>query len=464
MNLYRPIFHFMPEKSWMNDPNGPIYYKDEYHLFYQYNPNSDHWDTMHWGHAVSKDLVHWTHLPIALYPSNELGETHCFSGCALVNDEGLPMIFYTSVGENKRNFKDGAEQWIAISKDEMFSWEKPNFNPIITADIHGDILIKDWRDPFIWKKDNLWYMVLGGGHDGKGCVLMYKSTNLLEWQFIDIIYETNEYEILECPNMLTFEEKYVLVYSPCDEVKYHIGTIDENNKFLIEHTGILDNNFGREGFYAPNTLVDPKGRNIMWGWLPEDSRRDFKGNAGWAGVQSVPRILSLKDNETLIMEPAEELNALRYDEEIYEHLIIHDEKWKLETQGRALEIDLNIQIQGDEQFSLNLLESNDSSECTILSYNAMEETLLLDRSKSSLSDLPNKCSLKAKLSCKKEHNLNIRVFVDHSTVEVFADNSICMSTRVYPTLENSYNISFTLKNSSKLNVNKFSIWKMRSIW
>ena len=94
----------------------------------------------------------------------------------------------------------------------------------------------------------------------------------------------------------------------------------------------------------------------------------------------------------------------------------------------------------------------------------MEETQVLDKSKSSLSVLPNKCSLKAKLNCKKEHNLNIRVFIDHSTVEVFVDNSICMSPRVYPILEDSYNISFTLKNSSKININKFSIWKMRSIW
>ena len=92
MNLYRPIFHFMPEKNWMNDPNGVVFYKGEYHLFYQYNPNGDQWGTIHWGHAKSKDLVHWEHLPIALYPSNDKGELHCFSGCAVIND-GEPTIF-----------------------------------------------------------------------------------------------------------------------------------------------------------------------------------------------------------------------------------------------------------------------------------------------------------------------------------------------------------------------------------
>jgi len=94
MNIYRPIYHFMPEKNWMNDPNGPIYYKGEYHLFYQYNPNDYKWGDIHWGHAKSKDLINWEHLPIALHPSKEFDEHHCFSGCAAVNDEGSCYLLY----------------------------------------------------------------------------------------------------------------------------------------------------------------------------------------------------------------------------------------------------------------------------------------------------------------------------------------------------------------------------------
>ena len=204
MDLYKPHYHFLPENNWMNDPNGPIYYKGKYHLFYQYNPNDYHWNTIHWGHAVSEDLVHWEYLPIALFPSNDLGETHCFSGCTTINVDGLPTIFYTSVGENERNARDGAEQSMAVSYDDMITWEKYKLNPVIKSNIHGTIDVKEWRDPFIWKEDGKWYMVLGGSIEEKGSILIYSSDNLVKWEFINVMFEAPSYKTLECPNMLKF--------------------------------------------------------------------------------------------------------------------------------------------------------------------------------------------------------------------------------------------------------------------
>jgi beta-fructofuranosidase len=116
-------------------------------LFYQYNPYGDHWGTIHWGHVCSADLVHWEHLPIALHPSTEHGEVHCYSGCTVL-DDGEPKILYTSVGEGERNAGTGAEQWLATSNDGMRTWMKYQGNPVMTAEIHGGVDIREWRDPF----------------------------------------------------------------------------------------------------------------------------------------------------------------------------------------------------------------------------------------------------------------------------------------------------------------------------
>ena len=260
MDIFKPTYHFMPDKNWMNDPNGTIQYKGDYHLFYQHNPFGYKWDHMHWGHAKSKDLVHWEHLPIALYPSVELGEKHCFSGCAILND-GIPVIYYTSIGEGNRNASVGPEQWMAISKDDMLTWEKHPNNPLLNLNIHDKMDIKEWRDPYIYRESDLWHMVLGGAHDGKGCVLSYSSEDLIKWTFIGKLYESNDTTI-ECPNLFKLDDTYVLFYSPCSTVQYRTGTINSENKFLSEVSGIVDYS-GFEGFYATNTLVDEKGRTIL---------------------------------------------------------------------------------------------------------------------------------------------------------------------------------------------------------
>jgi beta-fructofuranosidase len=126
----RPVYHFRPPAYWMNDPNGPIYHKGYYHMFYQHNPYGDQWGNMHWGHARSRDLVRWEHLPIALWPSKEVGEEHVFSGCALINNQGQPMIFYTSIAQGK-SAGEYAEQWAAIGDDSLIHWQ--NIHPILCS-------------------------------------------------------------------------------------------------------------------------------------------------------------------------------------------------------------------------------------------------------------------------------------------------------------------------------------------
>lgn len=459
MNVYRPIYHFVPEKNWMNDPNGVIFYKGEYHLFYQYNPYGYQWGTIHWGHAKSKDLVHWEHLPIALYPSNNKGELHCFSGCAVINGEE-PTIFYTSIGEGERHQTAGAEQWMVVSKDDMVTWEKYDNNSVMSLDIHGDIEIKEWRDPFVWKEDNSWLMVVGGSHNKKGCALIYRSEDLKQWEFLNILYEDKD-EIWECPNCFKLEDKYVLVYSPNDQVKYYIGTINDEYKFIPESGGTLDYS-GWEGFYAPNSFVDDSNRRIMFGWLTDVSRGEFKGCGEWSGAQSIPRILDIR-NEKLHMEPAKEFQMLRGNHKEYKNLSV-SKTWEPEIKGRALEIIIGVEnIDRETEFSIDVLSSADGEEKTSIIYKASTESISVDRSKSSASNLCHDSVLSGHVSLSTDETIKLHIFIDHSIVEVFANYREAISTRVYPIKEDSQNIKISVLKGNDLNIKSFDIWEMNSI-
>src|SRR5262245_13356864 len=167
----RPAYHLQAPALWMNDPNGPIFFQGRYHMFYQHNPYGTEWGHMHWGHAVSTDLVRWEHLPIAIAPSQDRGEDHCFSGCTVLNN-GTPTIGYTSIGA-QTPAATNAVQWLATSDDGMRTWHKHPANPVMTLAVHGDLKVKDWRDPFVWKEGDDWLAVLGGHRDGgKGCALI----------------------------------------------------------------------------------------------------------------------------------------------------------------------------------------------------------------------------------------------------------------------------------------------------
>src|SRR5436309_2686280 len=268
----RPGYHFLAPANWMNDPNGPIFYRGYYHLFYQHNPYGDDWGNMHWGHARSRDLVHWEHLPIALWPSREAGEEHVFSGCANINSRGQPMIFYTSIARGK-SASDHAEQWAAISEDkDLVDWEKHPANPVLAETVHGDVKIYDWRDPFIFHEGGRTFMVCGGNlnhaQGGKSVVNVYQAVNpeWTQWKYLGVLFRHPDPKVpnIECPNFFKLAGRWVLVVSPHRKVEYFIGTFDaEAGSFKAARTGILD--YGN--YYAPNCLLDPKGRRIMWGWV-----------------------------------------------------------------------------------------------------------------------------------------------------------------------------------------------------
>jgi beta-fructofuranosidase len=424
----------------MNDPNGPIFYNGYYHIFYQHNPLGDTWGNIHWGHTRSKDMLHWDHQPIALTPSPELGEKHCFSGCAVpeeadsVND--VPAIIYTSIGEGEQNCRSGAVQRLARSAEGKI-WRQAR-EPILTGAIHDEEIL-EWRDPFIWKEKELWNLILGGSHGGYGCITRYCSTNLHDWNYQGILFENKDYPFLECPNYLVLGERVLLFYSPGADVVWHSGFINSSGRFEVEQSGIMDYS-GRIGFYAPNTLLnDPSKRYITWGWIPEAARNGFPVS-GYCGALSLPRELSLDLNGRLLQKPVSETESLFSASSEQENLSLSGGERKFKTRGRELEIRLKAYCAPADDFSLNIYQSPCGKERTCIRYRAATKQVTLEKGLSTLAEEPIKDFQRAGISGTGSE-LDLRIFLDHSIIEIFINGREAITGRVYPTLKESEGIS-----------------------
>jgi len=322
----RPQFHLLPARNWMNDPNGPIFWNGLYHMFYQYNPNAAVWGDMHWNHAVSEDMIHWRHMPIALAPTPGWDDSDgCFTGSA-VNDNGTATILYTGVkttSPERATLRDGNHnfrevQCLATSADPQLrtwnKWKEPVIQP------PDDPKLAGFRDPFLWQDGATSYLgVASGQFQEGGRVLLYRSKDLRKWEYLHPLASghwtekenTNPVdsgEMWECPDFFPLGKKHVLLYSTAGEVIWEVGELD--SKELVFHPqkrGVLDHG----AYYAQKTQLDSKGNRILWGWIPEKRLDSELIAAGWAGCMALPRVLSLGPDDELLMRVAAEAKSLR---------------------------------------------------------------------------------------------------------------------------------------------------------
>lgn len=302
--IKRLKYHFEPKTGWMNDPNGLVYFKGHYHAFFQHNPYSTHWDKMHWGHAVSNDLINWEELPIALYPDQEYeNDGGCFSGSAIVKDNRL-YLFYTSVGEKQAQS--------VVFSDDGINFTKYENNPVICENPLG---YYDFRDPKVTEIDGKYYMVTGSGNENIGQVLLFTSNDLLNWSYVGILFEGKEYApCIECPDFFKLNDKYVLMFSKMGETSnsthFVIGDF-ENNKLI--NTTICRPELGQD-FYAPQTMFDGN-RRILIGWMYHWGKK-APPLCNYAGALSIPRELKLV-NDKIYNFPVNEAKALLSNESKY---------------------------------------------------------------------------------------------------------------------------------------------------
>ena len=326
-DLLRPQFHLLPKRNWMNDPNGPIYWNGNYHMFFQYNPNAAVWGDMHWNHAVSPDMIHWKHLPVALGPTTGGYDTDgCFSGSGVIH-RGTAHFLYTgvqSVPAAQATLRDGAHNFrevvaLATSRDpQLLKLEKFPEPVILPPD---EPRIAGFRDPFLWQQDQVWYLGIGSGLYGEGGrVLLYRSSDLQHWEALDHPLASGKRtdaqasnrvaagEMWECPDFFALGDKHLLFYSTAGKVFWESGEFD--SKELVFHAqkrGVLDHG----NYYAPKSQLAPDNRRILWGWIPETRPEAEFSAAGWSGSMSLPRVLSIDNDGNLVIDFAEETESLR---------------------------------------------------------------------------------------------------------------------------------------------------------
>lgn len=284
--MSRLQYHFEPEHGWINDPNGLCWFNGQYHAFCQHYPHAPHWGPMHWGHAVSRDLVHWTELPIALFPDRDYEDGGgCFSGSAVVKD-GVLHLFYTSVSKAL-----GQTQSLALSPDGTH-FEKVPENPLLRSPIDPES--RDFRDPKVFPYGDGWRMVCGAGLDGEGQVLLFASEDLYHWTYLGPIYRRRDLgSVLECPDLFPLGDRWVLMFSRMDDsraVEFQLGDFDGA---VFTPEGDLQRPELGPDFYAAQSFSGPGGERLMMGWLYSWKRQVPQG-AERAGALTLPRILTLE--------------------------------------------------------------------------------------------------------------------------------------------------------------------------
>ncbi|MBR2988993.1 MAG: glycoside hydrolase family 32 protein [Clostridia bacterium] len=283
-------YHFQPKRGWMNDPNGLCYYNGSYHAFFQHNPYAPMWDKMHWGHAVSKDLIEWEELPIALCPDRDYEDKGgCFSGSAIEKDGEL-HLFYTSVSHDL-----GQTQSTAKSTDGV-TFVKADNNPIITHTPY-EAKSDNFRDPKVFFAFGSYYMVVGYANGNNGKILLYRSPDLTSWEYTGVAYSSNQFGgTLECPDLFPLGDKWVLAFSAMkptvSSTVFVLGDFD-GKTFNAECE--VYSEYGQD-FYAPQTLLAPNGDRVMIGWFYHWGKSLPIGETS-AGALSIPRVLTLKGNK-----------------------------------------------------------------------------------------------------------------------------------------------------------------------
>ena len=451
--LYRPQFHFTPEKNWMNDPNGLVYYKGEYHLFYQHNPFGKKWGYMHWGHAISTDLVHWEHLPVALFPDNDSKDSiECteFSGSGLVDQDNLTglqsgeektlLLFYTSQKCGQR---------LAFSNDKGRTWKKYDKNPILAFDETDDA-----RDPKVfWHQASRQYVMVlyrkPNNDDKQKGISFYTSKNLINWEF-----KNHLPGFFECPDLVelsvnrrTDDKKWVLFDG---DGSYLIGTFN-GEKFVAESPKIKGD-FG-QNYYATQTwsnIPETDGRTIQIAWMKggEFPKMAFKGQ------MTFPCELSLKkftEGIRLVRKPLKEIENLHQKGEVWVNKNLIPGINKNITRGiknDCLHIIGSFKIKSADSFGF-VVRLDKKQNGTEIMYNTQAKTLT--------------CLDKSAILEPVDGIIKLEILLDRSSIEIFAnDGKVVMSSCFLP--GDKANGLYLFNTGGELLVEKLEVYPMKSIW
>jgi len=451
---HRPRYHIVTPEGCCApfDPNGALFWKGRYHLMYIIQTEKGHC----WAHISSLDLVHWRHHSLALEPGGV--DTGIFSGGAFIDKNGIPTITYWGLGPE-------AGICIATSTDgDLDHWVKSPHNPIIHQTSLGYTVddkdrIYGAADPSaIWIHDDRYYLITGNKlvldeyglkrglleHQGDTTYL-FVSDDLLHWEYLHPFYTssrgwTQEDEDDMCPDFFPMGDRHMLLFISHNlGCQYYIGRY-EQDRFLPETHGRMT--WVDNAFFAPESLVDSKGRRIMWAWIFEGRQPTTPAAEAWSGTMSLPRVLWLSPDRELRMAPPDELVLLRHNPKKVENVMVPADSECLLSDicGNDLELRIELVAETAAQFGASVCCSADGVEQTRVYYDVAESQLKVDTTRSSLREGPKSIE-SAPFALQPGEPLRLRIFIDRSVVEVFANDRQAIMRRIYPTRPDSQGVA-----------------------
>ncbi|CAI0477355.1 unnamed protein product [Linum tenue] len=526
LSWQRTAFHFQPEKNWMNDPNGPLFYKGWYHFFYQYNPNAAVWGDIVWGHAVSRDLIHWLHLPLAMVADQWYDVQGVWTGSATILPDGKVMMLYT--GSTNESVQVQNLAYPADHDDPLLlDWVKHPGNPVLVPPpgIHH----KDFRDPTTaWQtSEGKWRITIGSKVNKTGIALIYDTDDFVNFELKDgFLHGVPGTGMWECVDFYPVAVaggdgldtsangagvRHVVKASLDDDRHdyYAIGTYDEEAGKWYPDNPAIDVGIGIRYdygiFYASKTFFDQsKQRRILWGWIGEWDSEAADVRKGWASLQGMPRtvVLDTKTGSNLLQWPVEESESLRLRSKEFKNVVAKPGAVvpiKLEA---ATQLDIVAELELDKEAVDRVVESDEEFKCSSSSSKGAahrgalgpfgllvlsEETLseqtpvyfyvvkgknatlrtyfCADQSRSSLANDVNKQIYGSSVPVLKGEKFRVRMLVDHSIIESFAQGGRSVITsRVYPT-KAIYGAArlFLFNNATEAGVTaSIKVWQMNS--
>lgn len=493
-DIHRPIFHIGAPEHWMNEPHAAFYYKGFYHIFYQHNPFGPFWHQIHWGHMVSSDMIHWEYLPDALSPTYaSVAPDGIWSGSSVLDREGNPVIFYTAGNDSMQ-----PNQNIAVARPKDLSDPKLTewvMEPTLTVvQQHGQGEFGSFRDPYVWydKESDYYYMLVGSGLIGAqkgekgGTALVYRSYDLKDWTYFGpfTVSDYDAYPYLgqrwELPVFMTLSQpdgtrKDILLLSPHGdgadvEVYYFTGHFDrELVRFVKDSEEPKKIDLGNGVFTGPSGFYDPISKKNILFTIAQGERDSWAEYfAGWAHNGGMPMELTLDEDGNLRVAPVAAVASLRQKPVVnLEHVTVAEANEALsQIQGDAFDIELTFSRDGinedkvADRFGMYLRTTPDHVEETLMYYDNSKQGLYVNRLHSSLD--ATKKDITGDLFT-FEDTLSLRILVDRSLIEIYANQERSLTTRVYPTLSDAKGLEL-FEEDGTIQIEKLVIYPMNGIY
>lgn len=475
----RPRWHLgTPDGVW-NDINGTVYWKGRYHVFFQSLIAPDAATVLsggdvatnrkEWTHASSADLVHWVYHGTSLRPVFDGSQPKGLYSGDMIDGADVPTLIYHIPGQGTAIAKP-----VNAEDPELIEWQPIKENPVITLEGAPEEVVI--FDPFAWKEGDLYYALIGNKNKRPGfegdTTSLYRSRDLLKWEYRGPFYQsdpkwTTEVEDCACPDFYPIGQgRHMLLmhtHMPYFQAQYYIGTWDAKaERFTPERHGKM--NWPGGHLAAPETLLDAKGRRVFWGWVRE--ARKGATSKGWGSVATLPRLFSLHDDGDLKIEPAPELESLRYDERRHTCLKVSAARELTldDIRGDSLELRLLIEPGSAKEFGLAVRCSPDGEEQTPIVLSLPKQTLRTELAKSgaegNFKDITEQV---APMPLKAGEPVRVRIILDRSILEVFVNERQCLTQRIYPARKDSLGVKLFTRDG-EMTVKSLESWKMMPVF